>query len=247
MWRLVLEATDGGEDGDGGREAGVADDHGGGEDGEEEEGDADGAAVLEEVLDPLGALLGGGGEALDGGAAERGGLADVEVELVLGLLVGDEADLGVAGDEGVEGESAAVSVVVGAEGDVDVLDDGEEEEAVDDEGEDAEEVVGVADAAVEGGGVDVEWGGADVAVEDAEALEGQTQRARPPLAMRLLMLPGAARVPVQRVLPLHRQAQFTLAGVVVARVPAHHRHCSSTRPLPLLLRHRQKGSLQRNH
>lgn len=96
-----------------------------------------------------------------------------------------------------------VSVVVGAEGDVDVLDHGEEYEAVDDEGEDAEEVVGVPDAGGEGAGVDVERRRPDVAVEHADALEREAQRLAPPLMAVVAGAAGPGGVPVQRVLPLH--------------------------------------------
>lgn len=136
-----------------------------------------------------------------------------------------------------------VPVVVCSERDVDVLDDGEEEEAVDDEGEHAQEVVGVPDAAGEGARVDVQRRRPDVAVEDAHALEGQPQSPSPPF---VLLLPAAARprrVPVQRVLPLHAhrnnrlQRQLQVRHVLVtvraaaARLLLLHRLVPSCLPL----------------
>lgn len=72
-----------------------------------------------------------------------------------------------------------VAVVVGVQGDEDDLDHGEEQEAVDDEGEDAQDVVLVADAVLEGVGVDVERRRAQVGVQDPHALEPQPQRPQP--------------------------------------------------------------------
>jgi len=74
----------------------------------------------------------------------------------------------------------------------DDLDDGEEHEAVDDEGEHPEDVVRVANAAAvaavaEGGGVDIQRRRADVAVQDAHALERQPQR-RPPAILHALRM-----------------------------------------------------------
>jgi len=99
VWRFLFESSDGGEDGDGGREAGVADDHGGGDDGEEEEGDAHGLARLQQLLHPHRPLLPvrrqlhrppphAAALAQHGGVVRR-------VQLVLRLVIGHQANLGV--------------------------------------------------------------------------------------------------------------------------------------------------------
>lgn len=116
-----------------------------------------------------------------------------------------------------------VSVVVGAEGDVDVLDHGEEDEAVNDEGEDAEEVVGVPHAGGEGAGVDVQGRGADVAVEHADALERQAQRLAPPLVPVVAGAAGSGRVPVQRVLPLHHRRHLHVQHLITTTTLLSHR------------------------
>ena len=72
-----------------------------------------------------------------------------------------------------------VSIVVGVEHDEDVLEHGDDDEGVDDEGQDAEQVVVVLDAVGESAGVDVERRRPDVAVDDADALEGEVQRPGP--------------------------------------------------------------------
>jgi len=100
-------------------------------------------------------------------------------QFVLGLMVRDQADLGVPRYQRVECKCSSIPVVVGVEGDEDDLDNGEENEAVDDEGEHAEDVVRVPDAIVEGGRVDVQWRRPYVAVKDAHALERQPQRPPP--------------------------------------------------------------------
>ena len=96
-----------------------------------------------------------------------------------------------------------IAVVVGSEGDVDVLDDGEEEEAVDDEGERAEKVVRVADAVAERARVDEQRRRANVAVQDAHALERQPRRPSPAILPVLARAGGSGRGRVQRVLPPH--------------------------------------------
>lgn len=75
--------------------------------------------------------------------------------------------------------SRTVAVVVGLEGDVDVLDDGEEHKAVDDEGERPQQVVGVADAVLESARVHEQRRRPNVAVQYPHALERKPQRLRP--------------------------------------------------------------------
>lgn len=80
-------------------------------------------------------------------------------------------------------KEVTVAVVVGAEGDEDVLDDGEEGEAVDDEGEGAEQVIRVADAVLERARVHEQRRCPDVPVQYSHALERYLQRPRPALLL----------------------------------------------------------------
>lgn len=109
--RLLLEPPDGGQHGDGRRQAGVADHHGRGEDGEQEERDAHGLARLQELLHPLRAVRRRRGQLQRGqGAPPAEGLGVVllqDVQLVLRLLVRHQAHLGVPRDERVERERTA--------------------------------------------------------------------------------------------------------------------------------------------
>jgi len=117
VWRFLLEPPDGGEDGDGGREAGVADDHGGGDDGDQEEGDAHGLARLQQLLHPHGPLLPVRRQLHRppphaAALAQHGAHGVVRrVQLVLRLVVGHQAHLGVPRDERVERERTACHIM----------------------------------------------------------------------------------------------------------------------------------------
>ena len=68
-----------------------------------------------------------------------------------------------------------ISIVVCIQHDEDVLEHRNDDEGVDDERQDAQQIIVVLDAIREGAGVNIERRRPDVAVDDADTLEGKMQ------------------------------------------------------------------------
>ena len=126
-----LDATDGRENGNGGSKNAVTDNHGSAGDGDEEKEEASRMTLLEHVLDveSTSQLVGRSFEFVVG---ELG---------VFGLVIGNQADLCIATDQGVESKGTAIAVVVGEQDDEDVLEHGNEGNGVDDEGKHPKNVI----------------------------------------------------------------------------------------------------------
>ena len=140
-----------------------------------------------------------GAQALDGGGDRHGGGEDaVGQEGGAAHHGGDDEPLGAAPDQAIEGEDAALVVVVGLHGNQDVLDGGDERERPDDEGEGAQHHVGAhggqSAVAAHDGLERVHRARADVSVDHTQGDEDHTRGERDARALRATRADGGRRV-----------------------------------------------------
>ena len=89
-----------------------------------------------------------------------------------------QTDLRMAADQRVQREGAAFAIVVGAEDDENVLDEGDGDDGVDDEREHTQNIVVGLDAFSEHAAVHVQRGGPQVTIHHPDALKRQLQNVR---------------------------------------------------------------------